>query len=201
MTATTTTRAHTTRKVLGSLGVIGAAAAVAGMGTFGTFTDSTAPLNASVTSGTLVLDLTQPGGGTTLSVTADKFVPGDSIARPFELVNGGNLDMASIGLQVAAPVSSVLDTDRTNGLKLAIDSCPVAWSASNTCSGTTSVVLAPVAARDAATLTNLSSLAAGRTDHLLVTLSLPAAAGNDLQGKSSTLTLTFTGTQQTGTSR
>jgi len=200
MTATAS-HGRTARKVLGSLGVIGAAAAVAGMGTFGSFTDSTTPLNASVTSGTLTLDLTQPGGGTTLAMAADKMVPGDSIARPFELVNGGTLDMSAIGLQVTAPTSSVLDTDRTNGLKLAIDACSTAWSATNTCSGTTTVVLAPIAARDAVTLTNLTSVAAGKTDHLLVKLSLPTDAGNEFQGKASALSLTFTGTQKTGTAR
>ena len=61
MTAATTTRSRNARKVLGSLGVIGAAAAVAGMGTFGSFTDSTTPLAASVTSGTLDIALTGAG--------------------------------------------------------------------------------------------------------------------------------------------
>ena len=198
MTATTTTRSRNVRKVLGSLGIIGAAAAVAGMGTFGSFTDSTTPLAATVSSGTLSLDLSGSNG---LTMTASNMVPGDSVASRFMLVNSGELDMAAIGLQVTAPTSSVLDTDKVNGLKLAIDACSIAWNADNTCSGTTSVVLAPTAARDAATLTNLTSTTAHKTDNLLVKLSLPTTADNTFQGKSSALSLVFTGTQKTGTNR
>jgi hypothetical protein len=198
MTATTT-RSRTTRKVLGSLGIIGAAAAVAGMGTFGSFTDSTTPMVASVTSGTLSLDLN--GFDQTLSMTGSNMVPGDSVSTRFNLSNSGDLDMAAIGLAVTAPTSSVLDTDKVNGLKLAIDSCSVAWSATNTCSGTTSSVLPLTAARDAAALTNLTSVTAHKTDNLLVKLSLPTSADNTFQGKTSVLNLVFTGTQKAGTNR
>ena len=198
MTATTTTRSRNARKVLGSLAVVGAAAAVAGMGTFGSFTDSTTPLAASVSSGTLSLDLTGPNG---LTMTGTNLVPGDSVATRFQLVNSGELDMATIGLAVTAPTSSILDTDKTNGLKLSIDSCSVVWTSDNTCSGVTTTVLAPTAARDAVTLANLTSTTAHKTDNLLVKLSLPAAAGNEFQGKSSVLNLVFTGTQKTGTNR
>ncbi|MFQ1000622.1 TasA family protein [Modestobacter sp. SSW1-42] len=198
MTAATTTRSRNARKVLGSLGVIGAAAAVAGMGTFGSFTDSTAPLAASVSSGTLSLDLTGANG---LTMGGKDLVPGDSVSTRVQLANSGALDMSAIGLAVTAPTSSVLDTDKVNGLKLSIDSCSVAWATDNTCAGTTATVLAPIAARDAVTLTNLTSTTAYKTDNLLVKLTLPAAAGNEFQGKSSVLSLVFTGTQKTGTNR
>ncbi|GAB4081876.1 hypothetical protein GCU67_09230 [Modestobacter muralis] len=203
MTATTTTRSRNARKVLGSLGIIGAAAAVAGMGTFGSFTDSTTPLAASVTSGTLSLDLN--GFTDTLTISAANLVPGDSVATRFNLDNTGNVDMAAIGLGVTASPSSVLDTDKVNGLKLAIDSCSVAWTAAAnntfTCAGTTKSVLAPTAAASNSTLANLASVAAGKSDNLLVKLALPEAAGNEFQGKTSTLSLVFTGTQKTGTTR
>src|SRR5215213_111499 len=52
----------TARKVVGSLAVLGTAAAVAGLGTYGNFTDSTTPMNTTVASGTLSIDLTQPAG-------------------------------------------------------------------------------------------------------------------------------------------
>jgi hypothetical protein len=197
MTATTT-RSRTTRKVLGSLGIIGAAAAVAGMGTFGSFTDSTTPMVASVTSGTLSLDLASTNG---LTMSGTNMVPGDSVASRFQLVNSGDLDMSAIGLAVTAPTTSVLDTDKVNGLKLTIDSCSVVWNNDNTCSGTTSSVLPLTAARDAATLTNLTSVTAHKTDNLLVKLSLPTTADNTFQGKSSVLNLVFTGTQKAGTNR
>ncbi|MCZ2828744.1 TasA family protein [Modestobacter sp. VKM Ac-2986] len=205
MTAATTTatRSRNVRKVLGSLGVIGAAAAVAGMGTFGSFTDSTTPLAASVTSGTLSLDLA--GLNENLSISAANLVPGDSVATRFNLENSGTVDMAAIGLGVTASPSSVLDTDKVNGLKLAIDSCSVSWTVAPnntfTCAGTTKSVLAPTAATSTTTLANLNSLAAGKSDNLVVKLSLPEAAGNEFQGKTSTLSLVFTGTQKTGTTR
>jgi hypothetical protein len=50
-------------------------------------------------------------------------------------------------------------------------------------------------------LSNLSSLAAGVTDHLRVTLTLPSTAPNTMQGLSSTLDYTFVGTQRAGTSK
>ncbi len=52
----------TARKVIGSLAILGTAAAVAGLGTYGNFTDSTTPLNTTVDTGALSIDLTQPAG-------------------------------------------------------------------------------------------------------------------------------------------
>jgi hypothetical protein len=207
MTATTT-RSRTARKVLGSLGVVGAAAAVAGMGTFGTFTDSTAPLNASVTSGTLSLDLNSVNSTATLPMNATGFVPGDSISRSVDLVNNGNLAFAGISMTSAATTSSLLDTDKVNGLQLAIKSCPVNWTetvtagvATYTCSGTATTIVNSGPAVTSAPLTTIASLNAGGTDHLVVTVTLPAGADNTFQGKTSALSVSFTGTQKTGTNR
>jgi len=50
-------------------------------------------------------------------------------------------------------------------------------------------------------LSNPASLVAGATDYLTFAVSLPAAADNSFQGKSAALSLTFTGTQRTGTAR
>jgi hypothetical protein len=208
MTATTTSRGRTARKVLGSLGVVGAAAAVAGMGTFGTFTDSTAPLNASVTSGTLSLDLNATNSTATLPMTASGFVPGDSISRSVDLANSGNLAFAGISLTSSATTSSLLDTDKINGLQLSVQSCPVNWTetvsngvASYTCSGTATTVVNSGPAVMNANLSNAASMNTRGTDHLVVTLSLPTGAGNEFQGKTSALSLSFTGTQKTGANR
>ena len=46
-----------------------------------------------------------------------------------------------------------------------------------------------------------ASLATGGVDHLVVTLALPTSAGDDFQGLSSALSLTFTGIQANGTAR
>lgn len=205
--AATTTRTRTARKVIGSLGIVGATAAVAGMGTFGTFTDSTAPLNASVTSGTLALDLNSANNTATLPMNAAGFVPGDSISRSVDLVNSGDLGFAGIQLASTATTSSLLDTDTTNGLQLRVTSCSVTWTesvvdgvATYTCTGTeTALVQAP--AVTSAPLAAPAAQSPQGTDHLVVTLSLPESAGNDFQAKTSALSLSFTGTQQTGTDR
>jgi hypothetical protein len=207
MTATTTSRSRTARKVLGSLGVIGAAAAVAGMGTFGTFTDSTAPLNASVTSGTLSLDLNATNSTASLPMNAAGFVPGDSISRSVDLVNSGDLAFAGLSLNSTATVSSLLDTDKVNGLQLAVKSCSTPWTeslttgvATYTCSGTTTTLVSAPSVTSA-TLPAVASVNPGGKDHLVVTLTLPTSADNTFQGKTSALSVSFTGTQKTGTSR
>jgi hypothetical protein len=208
MTATAaTTRNRTARKVLGSLGVIGAAAAVAGLGTFGAFTDSTTPLDATVGTGTLSLDLSRTGQAATLPMTAAGFVPGDSISRSVDLVNSGDLNMGTMSLVSTATTSSVLDTDKVNGLQLSVRSCPVVWTetvvngvATYSCAAPTTLYAGPATTPNAA-LTGLASMTAKGVDHVVVTLSLPTAADNGFQAKTSALSLTFTGTQATGTNR
>ena len=211
MTATTT-RGRNTRKVLGSLGIVGAAAAVAGMGTFGTFTDSTTPLNASVTSGTLSLDLNATNSTASLPMTAAGFVPGDSISRSVDLVNSGNLAFAGIQMTSTATTPSVLTTDTVNGLQLSVKSCPVTWTeslvngvATYTCSGAVTTVVnsgPAVMSSNPIGLTSFNPNAtANATDHLVVTLTLPAGADNTFQGKTSALSVSFTGAQKTGTNR
>ena len=204
---TSTARTRTARKVLGSLGVLGAAAAVAGIGTFGSFSDSTTPLAASVTSGTLDIELTGPNATVTLpTFTATGMVPGDSISRPVDLVNKGNLALAGISLSSAlAPntAPSVLTTDTTNGLQVSVSSCPVAWTESSagvyTCSSPTTLVSGPAVTNSV--LPNPKAAAVGGSDRLLVTVSLPGTADNTFQGKSSALSISFTGSQKTGTNR
>ncbi|SDY52764.1 Camelysin metallo-endopeptidase [Modestobacter sp. DSM 44400] len=210
MTATATTRTRTARKLLGSLGIVGAAAAVAGMGTFGTFTDSTAPLNASVNTGTLSITLTPANDTAALSMSANNFVPGDSLARSVDLVNDGTSAFSGLSLASTASTSNLLSTDATNGLKLGVESCSVTWTkttAANgaalyTCSGTKKTMLntGPAVVTNGS-LTTPASVTAGGVDHLVVTLSLPAAAGNEFQGLTNSLAITFSGTQASGTAR
>ena len=193
------------RKVVGSLGILGAAAAVAGMGTFGTFTDSTTPIAATIASGTLSIDVSQPGF--TVPVTTTNFVPGDSLTRAVNLVNDGSSALGSVSLNSAATASSILTTDATNGLQLAVKKCSVPWTqggtasaATYTCSGTERLLGSGPAVNNF-TLSNPASLNAGGTDYLTFAISLPASADNTFQGKSASLSLTFTGTQRTGSAR
>ena len=203
--STNTTKSATARKVVGSLGVIGAAAAVAGMGTFGSFTDSSTPVATTIQSGTLNIDVTQQGFA--VPVTTTGFVPGDSLTRAVNLVNSGNVALGSVTLNTTVGTPSILTTDTTNGLQLAVKSCSVPWTqagtataATYTCSGTERVLGSGPAVSNI-TLNNPASLAAGATDYLTFAVSLPTTAGNTFQGQSAALSLVFTGTQRTGTAR
>ena len=195
----------TARKVVGSLGVLGTAAAVAGMGTFGNFTDSTTPVATTIQSGTLSIDLSQPGFAVPVSTTG--FVPGDSMTRAVNLVNDGNSPLGSVTLSSAATAGSVLTTDLSNGLQLTVKKCSVAWTqggtasaATYTCSGTETLIGSGPAVSNF-TVNGAAALNAGGTDYLTFAISLPASADNTFQGKSASLSLTFTGTQRTGTAR
>ena len=201
----TIAKSSTARKVVGSLGVLGAAAAVAGMGTFGNFTDSTTPVATTIQSGTLSIDLSQPGFA--VPVTTTGFVPGDSMTRAVNLVNDGNSALGSVSLSSAATAPSILTTDVTNGLQLTVKKCSVAWTQGGTalaptyaCSGTETLIgSGPVVTN--MPLTGAAALNAGGTDYLTFSIALPASADNTFQGKSASLSLTFTGTQRTGSAR
>ena len=201
----TKTRRSNTRKVVGSLAIAGTAAAVAGLGTFGTFTDSSTPIASTIASGTLSIDVTQQGF--TVPVTTSNFVPGDSLTRAVNLVNDGSSALGSVSLASTVATPSVLTTDTTNGLQLAVKSCSVPYTqggtasaATYTCSGTERLLGAGPVVNNM-TLSNPASLVAGATDYLTFSISLPASADNTFQGKSAALSLTFTGTQRTGTAR
>jgi hypothetical protein len=202
----TRTRKATTRKIVGSLGVLGAAAAVAGLGTFGTFSDSTTPISTAVASGTVDINLATTGFAIPASTTG--FLPGDSMTRAVTLTNtAASSALSSVTLATTATVSSVLDTNTTMGLQLNVKSCSVAWTqagtanaATYTCGGTvTDLGTTPVVSNR--TLAGLNSLAPGGTDYLTFTISLPTGADNGFQGKSSTLSLVFTGTQRAASAR
>jgi spore coat-associated protein N len=195
-------------KVIATGALLTMAAGAAGLGTFGSFTATTSA-SESVASGTVAIALGQAGAANRLSVAATNIVPGDTIQRAVNLTDGGTSDLSSVSLTTNATTSSLLDTDATNGLKLKIDACSVPWTEAGTspaytytCTGTTKSVLAtaPVIGSNL-TLNNLTSLTAGNTDNLVVTLSFPASADNTFQGKSSVVNFTFTGYQRAATNR
>jgi predicted ribosomally synthesized peptide with SipW-like signal peptide len=195
------------RKLLLTIAVLGATASIAGLGTFATFTSSTSASH-TVASGTVTVALGATGASTNrLNIDATAIAPGDTIQRSVDLIDQGTLNLASVTLTTAATTSSVLDTDTTYGLQMVIDKCSQAWTESGppytyTCGGSTSSVLSSRAVvQTGVTLNNLSSLTAGATDHLRVTLTFPSGAGNSFQNKSSTIQYTFTGTQRTGTDK
>ena len=197
----------TTKKVVGSLAIAGTAAAVAGLGTCGTFTDSTAPLNTTVATGTVDINLDLPSGGIAIPVTTNGFVPGDSITRAVDLSNTGSAALSSVSLSSTATAGSILTTDTANGLQLAVKSCSVAWTQGGTasaptytCSGTQALLTTGPAVSNNV-LNGLASVSPAGVDHLIFSISLPTSADNTFQGKSASLSLTFTGTQATGSAR
>jgi len=198
------TRRSNTRKVVGSLAIAGTAAAVAGLGTFGTFTDSTTPVATTVQTGTLDINLNQPSGSYAIPVTTTNFVPGDSITRAVNLSNDGSTSLSSVTLtSIATGTPSVMTTDTVNGLQLALKACSVAYTQggtaaapSYTCSGTERSLYSGPAAAGNIALSNPASLNPGGVDNLVFSVSLPTSADNTFQNKSSSLSLTFTGTQR-----
>jgi spore coat-associated protein N len=194
-------------KVVASVAILGAAAGVASLATFASFPSSTAAQAQSLSSGTVSITL---GAANRLTVGATNLVPGDTIQRAIDINNNGSAGTSSVGavtLTTTAPTSSLLDSDATNGLQMVIDKCSVAWTESGppytyTCGGTTTSVLTTRAVIGASiALSNMSSITAGNTDRLRVTLTLPAASGNALQGQSSTLNYVFTATQRAATNQ
>jgi predicted ribosomally synthesized peptide with SipW-like signal peptide len=195
---------RTSKRLLASLAVVGATAAVAGLGTFATFTSSTSASH-TIASGTVSIALGATGSANRLNVGASNLVPGDTVQRSADLINNGGAsadNLSSIVLTTTASPSSLLDTETTNGLQMTIDKCSVAWTESAspytyTCGGTTTSVLTSRAVIGSnIALSNLSSLTTGSTDHLRVTLTLPTAAPNAMQGLTSTISYNFVGTQR-----
>jgi hypothetical protein len=199
------TGSPTARKVVGSLAVIGTAAAVAGLGTYGNFTDSTTPINTTVATGTLSINLNQPAGAATIPLNVSGMVPGDSITRAVNLVNDGDVALASVSMISTAPAPSILTTDTTNGLQLSVKKCSVDWTQGGTasaptytCPGTQSTLInSPIV--NSGSLANAASLNPGGVDRLVFSVSLPDGAGNEFQGKTAGISLSFTGVQRAGT--
>ncbi len=186
------------RKLLLSIAVLGSAASIAGLGTFATFTSSTSTSH-TIASGTL--SLTAPVNR--LGTGASPIAAGDTMQRAIDLSYSGTISFGSATLTTSATSSSLLDTDATNGLQIAIDKCSQAWTESGppytyTCGGSTSSVLASRALIGSSIALSSLTLTAGSTDHLRVTVTLPSSADNTLENKSSTIDYTFTGVQRAG---
>jgi hypothetical protein len=194
-----TVRRSTGVRVAASVGIALTAAAVAGTGTFGTFSSTATAAPLGVQDGTVVVRVAAGDGSAAvpLSYSVD---PGSSSTQLLDLVNGGSTDLSSITLATAATTSSILDTDATNGLQMAVQSCSVTWSAGS-CAGTQRTVLASGPVVRTAALVSPVSLTAGATDHLAVTMTLPSQASNAFGSQTSRLSLVFTAVQRTGSSR
>jgi len=194
-------------KVFGSIAVLGAAASIAGLGTFASFTSSTSASQA-ISSGSVSIALGAAGPANRLTVAASNLVPGDTVQRAVDLTSNSSDPLGSVSLQITGAPNNALLTD-PNGLTVKVDKCSVAWTEAGTspaftytCGGTSTSVLAAAAVGATSSLSGLAALTSGTsTDHLLVTLTLPTAATNALQGLSSSITYAFSGTQRAATSK
>jgi spore coat-associated protein N len=196
-----------TRKLAMSVALIVTAAAIVGLGAFATFT-GTATTSAAFSSGTVSLaPIGTSGANNRLSVGASGLAAGDTVQRAVDVKNTGTITILAPTLTTSATVSSLLDTDAVNGLQMTINKCSVAWTETGgppytyTCSGTQTAVLAsaPVIGSNLA-LSNITGTS--NTDNfLVVTLTLPSAAGNTEQNQSSTILFTFTATQRAAQSQ
>lgn len=196
-----------TRKVVGSLAIVGTAAAVAGLGTFGTFTDSTTPVSTTVQTGSVDINLAQPGGSVVIPADVTGFVPGDSLSRAVNLSNDGSSALSSVMVSSSSTATNALVTDATNGLQLSLKTCSVAYTQNGTttptytCSGTERTLYNGPVVESNTALSGLNSMAAGGSDNLVFTISLPTSAGNSFQNLSAPLSITFTGVQRTGSAQ
>jgi len=196
------------RRVLATLGVLGAIGALATAGSYSLFTDSVSAGPQTVASGTVDIAL-GTGQPNRLTVGASDVAPGDTIQRAVDITNAGTIGFASVSLTTSATTTSVLDTDATNGLQMAVDRCSVPWTEGGAapaytyaCPGVRTIAVAsrPVIGANLG-LGALASLTPAGTDHLLVTLTLPTSADNTFQTQTSTIAYTFDAQQRAGTSR
>jgi spore coat-associated protein N len=193
-------------KVLLTLAVVAVGATAIGAGTYSSFTATATPASPlTVSSGTESLTIPAAGAANRMTVNASGLVPGDTIQRAVDLSNNGTEDLSAITLTTTASPSSLLDTNATYGLQLVIDKCGgTGWTEAGsspaytyTCSGGSTPVLATRAVIGSAiSLSSLSALTHGATDHLRVLLTFPSGADDTYQNKTSTITFTFNGTQR-----
>jgi spore coat-associated protein N len=195
-------RPRVARRAVLSAALLGLAAGLLHLdATHSGFTARSSAGAASFSTGFVDLSVPAAGPRNRLTVDATGIVPGDVMERVVDLANGGTFGLSGVTLTTTAPVSSALDTDTTHGLQVSIDRCSVPWTEGGTapgyvygCSGTTSTVLPAQPVITAGTaLAGLSATTPGNTDHLRVVLTFPPAAGDSMQGLSSHLTFTFTG--------
>jgi hypothetical protein len=203
-----TIRGAATGKLLLSAALVMVAATLVGLGAFATFTD-TASVSRDDTTGTVTLNpIGTNGANNRLSLSSSNIAAGDTMQRAVNIKDTGSIDLNDVKLTTTATATSLLDTDPTNGLQLVIDKCSQAWTESGsaprytyTCGGTTSSVLASTPVIGANMALNNLTLTAGSDNFLRVTLTLPGAAGNTFQNKSSTIQFAFTGTQRNATNQ
>lgn len=189
----------------GAVGAVGLS--LTGAGVYAALTAQATNTTAeAVSSGTLSLTMADSGAG--FSQAISNLAPGDVVNRYVALANTGTIAAKDLTLGVADSVDSKLTTDATNGLKVTVTACSVAWvPATGICAGTPTVLTsaAPLATLQTTPATLVSGAVASAYN-LQVSLTLPdqnetvvngVLPADTIQGKSAALTWTFSEAQRT----
>lgn len=169
---------------------------------------NTVPTN--ISSGNLKLIVADNGAGFATAIT--NIAPGDVLNRYVSYQNSGTMDAQGLTLAVTDSGSSLLTTDATKGLQVAVSSCSVAWTPSTgICSGSTSALLASTSLLGLKTTPGSilsGTLTAGAFEYLKFSISFPSATettvngvlpDSTVQGLSASITWTLRETQRTAT--
>src|SRR6266536_247929 len=174
------------RRVFATLVVLSAASFVVNQSTSAAFTATVRSPNNTFSTGSLELTTSASGSGL---FTVSGLVPGDIVVATIDLRTAGTIDASTYTMTTTADTPSVLTSDASHGLQLAVARCAVAWTgpAPYTCSGTVTrnVVAGPIVQSDASMG---RMLPAGTADYLRIAVSLPEAAGNTLGNQSAVVT-------------
>jgi hypothetical protein len=175
-----------------SLATASAVAAIAmiGAGTFAVW-QSTASGTAGAYSAATVTATETDTNSTLFTTAVSNLLDGDFLYRYRTLSNTG-----SVSQTFSATATGSGGITAAGGLKVAVDSCSVAWTtvlSISTCAGTTSPVLAATGLGSAAAI-NFGTLTAGSTLSLRYTFSLPSGTATSFQGTSGTVAVAITGT-------
>ena len=161
-------------------------------GTFAHWTDEVSVTGITFTAGTIDLkvnNLDTVTGYTTLNIS--NMVPGNSVAGVLSVKNSGTAPLKYTA------TSSATNADSKNlrgGLTVKVtgDSSVSGSSPSGTCSG--SALSGTGSALNAGLVTTGRLLSANASENLCVQVTLPSSAASALQGATTDVTLTFTGT-------
>lgn len=166
------------KKKLGlALATTALGATLVGAGTFAIFTDSATNTNNTFSAGTLDINV---GAETAFTGTIANLAPGDSGVQTFNVTNDGSLELRyDVAQALASGPGTLVLGDALKDLSFTIEYSAdngVTWN--SVIPGDNNIVMAP-----------------GDTHKYRVSYSLPLAADNAYQGKSSAFQLTFNAEQ------
>lgn len=167
-------------------------------GSYATFTASAAAPAQQISTTTATIAV-QSTTGTTWTSSISNLAAGDTDIQYLNLLNTGTTAFSSVTLGQTNLGTALAGT---NGLAVSFDGCSVAWSSTNTCTGTQINGLLPSTAlvNFTAPVTLLNgtadfTLGASTTEYLRENVVLNQAAPNTDQGLTEKVSYTFTGNQ------